>query len=209
MNNIVISSSVLSAALDRRGMYIEAGKLEPDDSADYAMTDFRRECPICVPPSRFIEEALEDMNRLGIHALLVTRPQDTTGHDRMLGLITSYRIQQRRVYEHRLPKPLRGYGSVCTVGEIMTPWEELALVNYRSLRYLNVSEVYQMFQGSGLTHVVIVETHDDDSVIARGLISRAALANRLQDSSALLHDRLHQQPTRNAALRNSPRASKC
>jgi hypothetical protein len=182
MNNIEISSSVLSAALDRRRVYIEAGKLEPDDSAVYAMTDFRRECPICVPPSRSIDEALEDMYRLGIHALLVTQPQDMTGHDQMLGLITSYRIQQRRVYEHRLPKPLREGGNVGTVGELMTSREELALVNYRSLRYLNVSEVYQMFQGSGLTHVMVVETHDDDSVIARGLISRAALASRLQES---------------------------
>jgi CBS domain containing-hemolysin-like protein len=183
MNSIELSSGVLSSALDRRGVYIEAGKLEPDNPAVYAMTDFRRECPICVPPSRSIDEALEDMNRLGIHALLVTQPQDAAGRVQMLGLITSHRIQQRRVYERRLPNALRGYGNVGTVGEIMTPWEELALVNYRSLQYLNVSEVYQMFQGSGLTHVMVVETHDDDSVVARGLISRAALANRLQESN--------------------------
>jgi hypothetical protein len=67
----------------------------------------------------------------------------------------------------------------------MTPWDELAVVNYRSLQYLNVSEVYQMFQGSGLTHVVVVETHDDDSVVARGLISREALASRLQESNCV------------------------
>jgi CBS domain-containing protein len=188
MNNIEISSGVLSVELGRRGVYIKAGKLEPDDSAVYAMTDFRRECPICVPPSRSTDEALEDMNRLGIHALLVTQSQGTPDHDQMLGLITSYRIQQRRAYERRLPKTLRGYGNAATVGEIMAPWEELALVNYRSLRYLNVSEVYQMFQGSGLTHVMVVETHDDDSVVARGLISRAALANRLQESNCVHAD---------------------
>jgi hypothetical protein len=38
-----------------------------------------------------------------------------------------------------------------------------------------------MFEGSGLTHVVVVETHDDDAIAARGLISRAALAKRLQE----------------------------
>ena len=174
MNNIDISSSVLSAAVERRRMYVEAGKLGPDDAAVYAMTDFRRECPICIPPNRSIDEALGDMNRLGIHALLVTQPQDTTGHDEMLGLITSYRMQERRA---------SGCRNVSTVSQIMTPWQDLALVNYRSLQYLNVSEVYQMFQGTGLTHVVIVETHDDDSAIARGLISRSALASRLQDSN--------------------------
>jgi CBS domain-containing protein len=176
MNNIDISSSVLSSAVDRRRMYVEAGKLGPDDAAVYAMTDFRRECPICIPPNRSIDEALEDMNRLGIHALLVTQHQDTTGHDEMLGLITSYRMQELRA---------SGCRNVCTVSQIMTPWQDLALVNYRSLQYLNVSEVYQMFQGTGLTHVVIVETHDDDSVIARGLISRSALASRLRDSNSV------------------------
>jgi CBS domain-containing protein len=185
MNNIDISSSVLSAAVDRRRVYVEVGKLGPDDAAVYAMTDFRRECPICISPSRSIDEALEDMNRLGIHALLVTQPRDTTGHNQMLGLIIAYRIQEHRAPERQLPKPLRGCRNVCTVGEIMTPWQELALVNYRSLQYLNVSEVYRMFQGTGLTHVVIVETHDDDSVIARGLISRAALASRLQESNCV------------------------
>jgi CBS domain-containing protein len=181
MDNIEIPSSVRSApGLGRRGMYVESSKLDPDDSAVYAMTDFRRENPISVPPSRSIEEALGDMDRLGIHALLVTEPQGADNHEQMLGLITAYRIERYRMAERRLPQHLRGCSDVC-VGEIMTPWDELALVNYRSLRYLNVSEVYQMFQGSGLTHVVIVETHDDDSLVARGLISRAALAKRLQE----------------------------
>lgn len=181
MDNIEISSSVRSAAvLNRRGMYVEAGTLDPADSAVYAMTDFRREDPISVPPSRSIDDALSDMNRLGIHALLVTQPRGGDNDEQMLGLITAYRIEQYRMDARQLPQPLRGYGSVC-VGEIMTPWEELALVNCRSLRYLNVSEVYQMFQGSGLTHVVVVETRDDDSIVARGLISREALAKRLQE----------------------------
>ncbi|HTV95893.1 MAG TPA: CBS domain-containing protein [Steroidobacteraceae bacterium] len=182
MNGIEISSSVPSAALERRRLYIESGELAPDDCAVYAMTDFRRECPICVAPGTSIEAALADMNRLGIHALLVTRPDAACGHEQMLGLITAYRIRQRAAHERRLPPSLRA--SVCMVGEIMTPWDQLALVNYRSLRYLNASEVYQMFQGSGLTHVMVVETDDDDSVVARGLISRAALASRLREESS-------------------------
>jgi CBS domain containing-hemolysin-like protein len=186
MNNIEVSSSVRSAtALDRRSVYVKAGKLEPDDSAVYAMTDFLRENPISVPPTRSIEAALSDMNRLGIHALLVTRPQSADNREQLIGLVTAYRIAQRRLAERRLPQHLVRRCAGACVGEIMTPWDELAVVNYRSLQYLNVSEVYQMFQGSGLTHVVVVETHDDDSVVARGLISREALASRLQESNCV------------------------
>jgi CBS domain-containing protein len=88
MNNIEVSSSVRSAtALDRRSVYVKAGKLEPDDSAVYAMTDFLRENPISVPPTRSIEAALSDMNRLGIHALLVTRPQSADNREQLIGLV--------------------------------------------------------------------------------------------------------------------------
>jgi CBS domain-containing protein len=179
VNHIEVSSGVLSAAVDLRGVYIEAGRLQRDDAAVYAMTDFRREHPICVLPNRSIDEALEDMNRLSIHALLVTQPRCSTGRDQMLGLITSYRIERRQLYARRLPKPLKH--CVCNVEELMTPWEELALVHFPSLLSLKAFELSQMFQGSGLTHALVVESDEDDSFIARGLISRAALSNRLRE----------------------------
>jgi CBS domain-containing protein len=182
VDHIEVSSGVLSTGVDLDSVYIEAGRLEPDDSSVYAMTDFRRARPICVLPSRSIDDALEDMNRLKIHALVVTEPRCSTGDDQMLGLITSYRIEQHKAYARTLPKLLQD-GCVRHVGELMTPWEELALVHFESLRSLKVWEVYQMFQGSGLTHVMVVETHEDDSLIARGLISRAAFATRLQEPS--------------------------
>jgi CBS domain-containing protein len=181
MGNIELSSSLRSAAAPNGcGIHIEAGTLDLLDSAVHAMTDFRQESPISVPPNRSIDEALSDMKRLGIHALLVTEVRGDDIHEHIRGLITSYRIERCRMDARRLPEQLRGCGNA-RVGEIMTPWDELALVNYHSLQYLNVSEVARMFQGSGLTHVVVVETRDDNSLIARGLISRSAVAKRLQE----------------------------
>jgi hypothetical protein len=100
----------------------------------------------------------------------------------MLGLLTSYRIKQRRADARRLPPELRAHGAL-SVGEIMTPWHELALLKYASLEYLRVIELAKMFQGSGLTHVLVVEADGDDSLVARGLISRAAIAICLGRSS--------------------------
>jgi CBS domain-containing protein len=179
MHSIAICSRVLSSeALIGRAVHVEATRLDPDDCAVYALTDFRRENPICVTPERLIDDALGDMIRLGIHALMVTRPQAAGGQERVLGLITSYRVRRQRMYEHRLRKEIRGHDKV-RVGEIMTPWDELALVNYASLQCLKVSEVLRMFQGSGLTHVLVVEPADEESVLARGIISRATVARRL------------------------------
>ena len=66
----------------------------------------------------------------------------------------------------------------------MTPWNELSLVKYESLQALTAVDVYQMFQGTGLTHLLVVELHGDDSAVLRGLLSRAALAKRLMHGQA-------------------------
>jgi hypothetical protein len=64
----------------------------------------------------------------------------------------------------------------------MTPRSELSLVNYDSLRTLTALDLYRMFQGTGLTHLLVVESQGVDSAPARGLLSRATLAKRLSRS---------------------------
>jgi CBS domain-containing protein len=181
MEIAICPRSIPAERLHTRGVYVRSATLDPDDTAIHALTDFHRESPISVPPGRSIDEAFGDMNRLGIQALLVTR-SESGGEELMLGLITSYRIQQQRVDARRLPPEFRGHDAL-SVGEIMTPWDQLALVEYASLEYLRVIELVKMFQGSGLTHALVVEADGDGSLLARGLISRAAVATRLGQSS--------------------------
>jgi CBS domain containing-hemolysin-like protein len=69
---------------------------------------------------------------------------------------------------------------VIRVADVMTPWNELSLVSYDSLQTFTAADVYQMFQGTGLTHLLVIENNGDDSVVARGLLSRVTLAKRLR-----------------------------
>src|ERR1700733_8446960 len=64
--------------------------LDLNDPAILAVTDFTREHPATVDEERQIDDALADMVRLGVRALLVVREQ------RIIGLITSYDIQGER-----------------------------------------------------------------------------------------------------------------
>jgi hypothetical protein len=41
------------------------------------------------------------------------------------------------------------------------------------------ADLFERFQGTGLTHLLVIEMRIDDSAVARGLISRRALAKRL------------------------------
>jgi hypothetical protein len=67
----------------------------------------------------------------------------------------------------------------------MTAWDELPLINYESLLSLTEDDLHEIFQGAGLTHFLIVESHDHNSVITRGLISRAAVSKRLRRASGV------------------------
>lgn len=177
---LVVPSRVQSAAslIGRTGANDDT-HLDRYDSALCALTDFRRESLITVEADCSIDDALADMNRLGVHALSVTRQRLEGIGQQVVGLITYYDIE--RIRPHRYPQATRpGNGGNIRVSDVMTPWNELSLVNYESLHTLTAADVYEMFQGTGLTHLLVIENRDDDSVVARGLLSRAALAKRLR-----------------------------
>jgi hypothetical protein len=81
--------------------------------------------------------------------------------------------------EQRLPKEVRE-GGRASVAEVMVPWDDLAVVSYRSLRYLKVDELCEMLHDSGSGHVIVLDSGDHGSIIARGMISGGALKKRLQ-----------------------------
>jgi CBS domain-containing protein len=179
-NALVVPSRVRStASLIERTVANDDAYLESDDSAFCALTDFRREYPITVEANSSIDEALSDMNRLSVHALLVTRQELGDIEQQVVGLITYYDIERSR--PHRYPQPaVSSEHSAIRVGDVMTSWNELPLVHYESLQSLTAYDLYQMFQGTGLTHLLVVEAHGDESALARGLVSRATLAKRLR-----------------------------
>jgi CBS domain-containing protein len=157
--------------------------LESTDPAFLGLTDFRHEYLITVEADSPVEAALADMTRLGVQALLVTRQDVESMDQQVVGLITYHDIERSR--PHRLPQAaVVDEHRELRVGEVMTPWNELPLVRYESLRSLSASELHEMFQGTGLTHLLVVESDDNGCALARGLLSRATLAGRVQSPRA-------------------------
>jgi hypothetical protein len=172
-----------AASLDERSAVNDDAYLDSVDSAFYALTDFQQDYPITVEADCSIDDALADMNRLGVHALLVTR-QELGGEDQqVIGLITYYDIERRHPHRHSQVAASKERSGV-RVGEVMTSCDELALVKYESLQTLTARNLYELFPGTGLTHLLVVEFHPDYAVLARGLVSRATLAKRLHRSHA-------------------------
>lgn len=182
-NVLFAPAKVRPAASIRRPSSNQRGDLHQDDSALCALTDFRREGPCTVEAECPMDLALADMVQIGVHALIVTQ-DDPDGRDhQVVGLITSYDIE--RVRKHRRKQAANPAGTDVRVGDVMTPWNELPLVRYESLQSLTASEMYERFQGTGLTHLLVVEMHDDECAFARGLLSRSALAKRWRRFEAI------------------------
>jgi|SRR6185437_619825 len=178
-NALVVPAQIWPAAsLNERPVVDDDSYLDSVDSAFCALTDFQEDYPITVEADYSVDDALADMRRLAVHALLVTQQEPDSEDQQVIGLITYYDIERR--HPHRYPQAAVSLErSAVRVGEVMTACDELAMVKYGSLQALTARELYEMFQGTGLTHLLVVEYHEDDSVLARGIVSRAALAKRL------------------------------
>jgi CBS domain-containing protein len=159
--------------LPRRSV-ADGQNLEPGDPAILALTDFTREHPATVDEERQIDEALEDMIRLGVRALLVVRDQ------RVVGLITSYDIQGERPLQFLQSSNYSHHRDI-RVGHVMTPWDKLLALDWHSIQSAHAGDLLRVLEEAGATHLLIVESGGSNtSSTVRALASKARLTRQLR-----------------------------
>jgi CBS domain-containing protein len=158
--------------LPRRSV-VDGQFLEPSDPAIHAITDFSREHPATVDEDRQIDDALADMIRLGVRALLVVRDQ------RVVGLITSYDIQGEKPLQF-LQSSTYTQHSDLRVGHIMTPWDKLLAVDWEAIKTAHAGDLLTTLEGAGVTHLLVVEAKKNQAPLVRALVSRARLFRQLR-----------------------------
>ena len=175
---MLLSSRVRSVASStRHDAKNGVPNLEDNNSAFCALTDFRREYPTTVNADGSIDDALAQMIRLGVRTLVVIQRRIETVDPYLVGVITARDIERER--PHRLRRTTRlNWPEDVIVADVVTPWDELPLVNYESLRTMSAYDLNEIFQSASLTHLLVVEMQGAESMVARGLLSRAALAER-------------------------------
>ena len=174
MNNDVAEKPRIQASgmlpLRRRA---PCADLSARDPALHGMTDFTDKCPFTVAPERPIDEALTDMMRFGVRALLVNRG------DSVVGLITSYDIEGDR------PAAFSGRSNIVRreyirVVDVMTAWDDVPTVDWTTMQSARVGDLLEIFQGIGVTHLLVVEgEHAGGVATVRGLVSRTRIERRL------------------------------
>ncbi|HUW39231.1 MAG TPA: CBS domain-containing protein [Rhodocyclaceae bacterium] len=181
-------ASLLARIAGENGVRVDAA-----DPAVSVMVDFARECPLTVGLERHIDDALQDMIKGGVRTLLVL----DEGH--VVGLITAYDIQGERplqflqssdcVHESCLHKDI-------TVADIMTPLEQLPVLDLRDVSAARVGDLLETFKATAQTHLVVVEGTSGSSMQVRGLISCARLERQLgADPGSVPRHRIEREMT--------------
>jgi CBS domain-containing protein len=158
--------------LPRRSI-LDGQPIELNDPAIYAITDFKRDYPMTVDAERQIDEALSDMIRLSVRALLVSKDQ------RLVGLITSYDIQGERPIQFLQSSNYSRHQDIRVV-DVMTPWDELMALDWESVESARASDLLATFEQTHLTHLLVIEMDKKTSrCTVRALASRARLLRQL------------------------------
>jgi CBS domain-containing protein len=173
-NDSLISIKHFDMGVLPRRSVADGGSLAPNDPAILAVTDFTREHPATVDEERQIDDALQDMARLGVRALLVVREQ------RIIGLITSYDIQGERPLQFLQTSTYNHHRDI-RVAHIMTPWDELLAVEWEHLKSVRAGDLLAVLEESGITHLLVVDpAKKGEAPFVRALVSRARLQRQLR-----------------------------
>jgi CBS domain-containing protein len=171
--SLVSMRSVGEAMLPRRSVR-DGQALQLNDPAIHAITDFTREYPVTVDAECQIDDALNDMIRLGVRALLVANQR------RLVGLITSYDIQGEKPIQFLQSSNYNRHQDI-RVADIMTPWDQLLAVDWGSIQSARAADLLRVFEESGLTHLLVIEVDRKNSTATvRALASRARLMRQLK-----------------------------
>jgi CBS domain-containing protein len=147
--------------------HANAPRLKLSDPALRAMSDFLHEPPLTVYEDYGLEEAIDHMFRLGMRAILVVRERS------VVGLITS-------------ADAARSASRHLRVADVMTLTDNVPAIGWDTLREARVSDLIEIFEGTGVEHLVVLENHSASLSSVRGLIHRERVERQLRSPSSLL-----------------------
>lgn len=151
-----------------------------NDPATMVFTDFTKEHPITTGPGSSIAQAMEQMKRSGICVLLVV---DEDQH--LLGEITADDIMGDKPV--RLSKSSGINHNKITVSMIMTPAENLRVLEIEHLRDALVGHVIATLHALESRHVLVVENGSIRGLYRAGQISRQ-LGHNIMDEEVPAHN---------------------
>ncbi|HEX2791698.1 MAG TPA: CBS domain-containing protein [Steroidobacteraceae bacterium] len=145
-------------------------QLRPGDPAVRAMSDFLDDPPRTVAEDTGLEEVVDHMFRLGVRAFLVV-------HERsVIGLITAEDADAAR----RARQRGGGTARELRAADVMTPACDVPAIDWQTLQDSHIRDLIEIFEGSGVRYLVVLQTETASWSTVRGLIHRQRLDRQLK-----------------------------
>jgi CBS domain-containing protein len=145
-------------------------QLRHADPAVRAMNDFLHDPPGTVAPDVRLEEVIDCMFRLGARVFLVA-------HERsVIGLVTA-----EDAIDVRRARPGGGSaGRELCAADAMTPTLDVPAIDWQTLQDSRISDLVEIFDGTGVKYLVVLQTESANCCIVRGLVHRHRLERQLR-----------------------------
>jgi CBS domain-containing protein len=152
---------------------LEPWYADPHDSALTVMTDFRERNSVTVEDTATIDDALEHMRHTGVRCAFAIDVHTAV----VLGLVTAYDITGEKPMQYMLSRAIRRREVL--VRDIMQEISSCRVADIKQLERATVGAVSNMFIGSRLTHVPVMEAGENKEQRLRGLLSAAKVKRLL------------------------------
>lgn len=145
-------------------------QLKPGDPAVRAMNDFLQDPPSTVPEDAGLEEIIDHMFRLGVRAFLVVQERS------VIGLITAEDASVARGARQQSD----GGARALRAADVMTPSLDVPAIDWQTLQDSRISDLLEIFEGTGVRYLVVLQTETATWSTVRGLIHRQRLERQLR-----------------------------
>jgi predicted transcriptional regulator len=141
-------------------------RLKLSDHAARAMIDFLRDPPLTVGEDYSLQEAIDRMFRMGVRAFLVVREHS------VVGLMTASEAARSTPHHSR-------------VADAMTLTDDVPAIGWDTLSDSSVQDLVEIFDGTGVNYLVVLQAHSASLSSVRGLIQRKRLHRQLSSPWSL------------------------
>jgi CBS domain-containing protein len=134
------------------------------------MSDFLDDPPRTIAEDAGLEEVVDHMFRLGVRAFLVV-------HDRsVIGLVTAEDADAARGSQRRCG----GTARELRAADVMTAACDVPAIDWQTLQESHIRDLIEIFEGSGVRYLVVLQTETASWSTVRGLIHRQRLERQLR-----------------------------
>ena len=134
------------------------------------MSDFLDDPPRTIAEDAGLEEVVDQMFRLGVRAFLVVRDRS------VIGLITAEDADTARRARKRFGATAPDLRAI----DVMTPAPEVPAIDWQTLQDSRICDLIEIFEGSGVRYLVVLQTETASWSTVRGLIHRQRLDRQLK-----------------------------